>query len=264
MMVIVAGVMIGLCLAIMEQGARKAGKHKKGRCMDRQPKVKVGDRVRIIKDTSYGQTGNTGEVRGIEENGYGFDFRTHGTCLCSWMSKDCDDEWEILQPTKEQTMTQQTFKVGDRVKLMRDISNHHYYSIANVGMIGRVADKENPNGLIKIAWDNLGGRQYFVYARDLDLSPKTLNDLTEGDVVVDKDDTDDTMTVAHVLKPGLYVMADDEEEPQLYTATKLKNLDYVPQPDPEDDKTWLTVAEVAKKLGLKPDKLHIVADKKAA
>lgn len=83
--------------------------------------------------------------------------------------------------------------------------------------------------------------------------------------MVDKDDTDDTMTVVHVLKPGLYVIEDDDAVPLLlYTATQLENLDYVPQQDPEDDKTWLTVTEVAKKLGLNPDKLHIVADKKAA
>lgn len=35
-------------------------------------------------------------------------------------------------------MTQQTHKVGDRVKLMRDISSQHYYSYTNVGMTGRV------------------------------------------------------------------------------------------------------------------------------
>ncbi len=81
--------------------------------------------------------------------------------------------------------------------------------------------------------------------------------------MVDKDDTDDTMTVMHVLKNGLYVIVDDDGGPQLYTATQLKNFNYVPQPDPEEDKTWLTVAEVARKLGLNPDTLHIVADKKA-
>ena len=99
----------------------------------------------------------------------------------------------------------------------------------------------------------------------MELLPKTLDDLVEGDVVVDKDDTDDTLTVAHVLKPGLYVIEDDGALPLvIYTATQLKNLDYVPQQDPEDDKTRLTVSEIAKKLGLNPDKLHIVADKEAA
>jgi len=44
----------------------------------------------------------------------------------------------------------------------------------------------------------------------------------------------------------------------------LENLEYIPQQDPKNDKTRLTVAEVAKKLGLNPDTLHIVADKKAA
>ncbi len=155
-------------------------------------------------------------------------------------------------------MTQQTFKVGDRVRV-KDTSS---LEAGSIGRIVEVTDGEifNRNHCVIFG----GDRKFLYRASDLKLLPKTLDNLVEGDVVVDKDDTDDTMTVAHVLKPGLYVIADDEEEPQLYTATKLKYLDYVPQQDPEDDKTCLTVADVAKKLGLNPDKLHIVADKKAA
>ncbi len=98
----------------------------------------------------------------------------------------------------------------------------------------------------------------------LELLSKTLNDLVKGDVVVDKDDTDDTMTVEHVLKPGLYVLLDSDEDTLLYNAKELERRGFILRQDPEDDKTCLTVAEVAKKLGLNPDKLHIVVDKKAA
>ena len=265
MMLIVAGVMIGLCLAIMEGSVKKAQKHMKGQSIDKQPPVKVGDRVRITQSYSfYSQPGTCGVVVHTHSTTNSFEMKTDTSYGTLSIAEVCGDKWELLQPTKEQTMTQQTHKVGDRVKLMRDISSQHYYSYTNVGMTGRVTGKEHPNGLIEVAWDNLGGRQHLVHAKDLDLSPKTLNDLVEGDVVVDKDVSEDTMTVAHVLKPGLYVMLDDDEEPWLYTAKELENLEYIPQQDPKNDKTRLTVAEVAKKLGLNPDTLHIVADKKAA
>lgn len=263
MMVIVAGVMIGLCLTIMEQGARKAGKHKKGWCMDSQPKVKVGDRVRIIRDAGYGQTGKVGEVMDIRDMSYGFGFRADGTYLRYWMSKICFDEWELLQPAKEQTMTQQTFKPGDRVRIIRQPSHFIDNCVGKTGTIGDMWWEGGKNRCYTVMYDNeLTSNSY--PADHLELLSKTLNDLVKGDVVVDKDDTDDTMTVEHVLKPGLYVLLDSDEDTLLYNAKELERRGFIPRQDPEDDKTRLTVAEVAKKLGLNPDKLHIVADKQAA
>ena len=161
-------------------------------------------------------------------------------------------------------MTQQTFKVGDRVRIMRQPAHFIGNYVGKTGTVGDRLTGGDKAALYRVMCDHEFGSNTYP-AEYLKLLPKTLNDLVEGDVVVDKDDTDDTLTVAHVLKPGLYVMADDDAEPLLlYTAIQLKNLDYVPQQDPEDDKTRLTVSEVAKKLGLNPDKLHIVADKKAA
>lgn len=163
-------------------------------------------------------------------------------------------------------MTQQTFKVGDRMKLARVNPSPDGYFSTTVGMTGKLVDKcFNGRFDVNVAWDQLDGRICGVYSEHLQLLPDTLYTLVEGDVVVDKDDTGDTMTVAHVLKPGLYVLEDGGTVPLvIHTAAQLENLDYVPQQDPEDDKTWLTVAEVAKKLGLNPEKLHIVADKEAA
>ncbi len=158
-------------------------------------------------------------------------------------------------------MTQQTFKVGDRVRIKTSTT----LRIRGCGKTGVITiDYYEINWPYKVQFDD--GTYDCFRAEHLEHQIKTLDNLIEGDVVVDKDDTEDTMTVAHVLKPGLYAMTgDDYEEPLLlYTATQLKNFNYVLQPDPEDDKTCLTVAEVAKQLGLNPDKLHIVADKKAA
>ncbi len=168
---------------------------------------------------------------------------------------------EVLQPAKEQTMTRQTFKAGDRVRVKTSISS----LITDRGKTGVVTnDHSSIDWPYKVQFDD-GGHNYFK-SEHLELLSKTLDDLTIGDVVVDKADADDSMTVAHVLKPGLYVLldGDGDEEPRLYTATQLKNLDYVLRQDPEDDKTCLTVAEVAKRLRLDPDTLRIVADKDAA
>ncbi len=256
---LVLGMMIGLWLAIMEQGARKAHITTKGQCMDKQPKVKVGDRVRIIKGTSYGQTGKNGEVRGKDLSGYGFEFRPDGTDLRYWMSKLCLDKWEILQRTKEQAMTQQTFKIGDRVRVKTNISS----DLHGRGKTGVITTNHHTIDWAYIVQFDNGGQDYFK-SEHLEHLMKNLDTLTEGDVVVDKDNITDTMTVLHVLKPGLYVMSNDDEDTLLYSAKEFERQNYIPQQDPEDDKTSMTVAEVAKKLGLNPDKLHIVADKKAA
>lgn len=251
-------VMIGLCLAIMEQGARKAHITTKGWCMDKQPKVGKGDRVRITKDSVYGQTGKYGTVTRVGSWGLGFDFKPDGREATYWMS-GISDEWEILKPTKEQTMAQQTFKPGDKVRVKTNISS----CIMDLGMTGVI--KDDHYSIEWPYWVQLDdGKCNCFKSEHLEPARKTLDDLVEGDVVVDKDDTDGTLTIAHVLKPGLYVIEDDDALPLvIHTATQLENLDYVPQQDPEDDETSLTVAEVAKKLGLNPDKLHIVADKEA-
>jgi hypothetical protein len=157
-------------------------------------------------------------------------------------------------------MTWQTFKVGDRVRVKTSIGK---------GMVG--AGKEgviirdrlySSRWMYEVSLDN--GGDYFFNFEHLEPLPKTLDTLTEGDVVVDKDDTDDTMTVEHVLKPGLYVLLDSDNDTGLYNTKELARRGFVPQQDPESEKTSMTVAEVAKKLGLNPDKLHIVADKEAA
>jgi hypothetical protein len=260
MMVIVAGVMIGLCLTIMEQGARKAHTHTKEQSLAKQPRVKVGDRVRITQSYSfYNPPGTCGAVVYTHPATNSFEMKTDTSYGTLTIAEVCGDKWELLQPAKEQTMTQK-FKKGDRVRIIPSAASYSSCRIGQTGIIMQEKMGQSYDNRVQFC----DGEWTSYKSEDLELLPKTLDNLVEGDVVVDKDDTDDTMTVAHVLKPGLYVIADDEEEPQLYTATKLKYLDYVPQQDPEDDKTCLTVADVAKKLGLNPDKLHIVADKKAA
>jgi len=260
---IVAGMMIGLCLVIMEQGARKAHITTKGRCMDQKPSdvAKIGDRVRILKGYLYSDN--------VEKT---------GTVTHFWSDGDADvilnngietiaSKVEVIQPVKEQTMTRQTFKVGDKVKLARVNPSPDGYIFTTVGMTGKVVDPDgyfNGGSGVKVAWDQLDGNSHRVYRDHLELLHKTLDNLVEGDVVVDKDDADNTMTVDYVLKPGLYVLLDSDEDTLLYNAKELACRGFIPQQDPEGDKTRLTVAEVAKKLGLNPDKLHIVADKEAA
>jgi len=262
---IVAGMMIGLCLVIMEQGARKAHITTKGRSIDKQPRVKVGDRVRITQSYSfYSQPGTCGVVVHTHSTTNSFEMKTDTSYGTLSIAEVCGDEWEILQPTKEQTMTQRQFKPGDRVRIMGQPSHFIGNYVGKTGAIGDRWMGADKAALYTVMYDHEFGSNTYP-AEYLKLLPKTLNDLIEGDVVLDKDDTDDTMTVVHVLKPGLYVIEDDDAEPLLlYTATQLKNLDYVPQQDPEEYKTCLTVSEVAKKLGLNPDTLHIVANKKAA
>jgi len=261
MMVIVAGVMIGLCLAIMEHAARKAHTHTKGQSLDKQPQVKVGDRVRITQSYSfYNPPGTCGAVVYTHPATNSFEMKTDTSYGTLTIAEVCGDKWELLQPAKEQTMTQK-FKKGDRVRIIPSAASYSSCRIRQTGIIMQEKMGQSYDNRVQFC----DGEWTSYKSEDLELLPKTLDNLIEGDVVVDKDDTDDTMTVAHVLKPGLYVMIDDEdnEQPILYTAGLLKSQDYVPQQDPKNDKTRLTVAEVARKLGLNPDTLHIVADKKA-
>ncbi len=259
MMVIVAGVMIGLCLAIMEQGARKAHTHTKEQSLAKQPRVKVGDRVRITESRSfYLQPGTCGVVVRTHSASDSFEIKTDTSYGTLAIAELCGDTWEILQPAKEQNMSQQTFKVGYRVRVKTSISS----CIKGCGKTGVITDDRYAlDWPYRVQFDD-GGDDCFK-SEHLELFSKTLDNLIEGDVVADKHDTDDTMAVTHVLKPGLYVMSDYDEEPWLYTAKEVENLEYIPQQDPKNDKTRLTVSEVAKKLGLDPDTLHIVADKKA-
>jgi len=259
MMLTMIAVMIGIGLIVMGVGESTAGKHnsKKGWCMDKQPIVKVGDSVRIIKETWYGLTGKKGEVDTVKEGG--FYFKEDGQQRQKWISKLQGDQWELLQPTKEQTMTQHAFKPGDRVRIKSSAVGYSSHRIGQIGIIVEEKMGQSYDNCVQFcdgAWSS-------YKSEHLELFSKALDNLTEGDVVVDKDDTDDTIAVTHVLKPGLYVMSDYDEEPWLYTAKELENLEYIPQQDPKNDKTRLTVAEVARKLGLNPDTLHIVADKKA-
>ncbi len=111
-------------------------------------------------------------------------------------------------------MTRQTFKVGDRVRVKTSIGN---------GMVGGgkegVIIKDNPYGMrwmYEVSLNN--GGDCFFNPEHLEHLTKTLDNLVEGDVVVDKDDTDDIMTVLHVLKPGLYVLVDSDEATMIYNA----------------------------------------------
>jgi hypothetical protein len=87
---------MGLMEALWKLEWKIRGQPQKGRCMDKQPKVEAGDKVRIIKDSARRNTGKKGIVKAP---GYGscFDFRPDGDVADYWMSKNCGDEWEILQ-----------------------------------------------------------------------------------------------------------------------------------------------------------------------
>jgi hypothetical protein len=260
MIVLELAVMIGFCIAIMEQGARKAHLTTKERSIAKQPRVKVGDRVRIIESNSrHLLLDPSGVVVSTNSLGNSFDMKTIDNYKAINVAELYGDRWEIVQPTKEKTMKQQTFKVGDRVRIKTNISSDIY----GRGKIGVITDDHNSiDWPYRVRFDD--GKNDCFMADHLEHLMKTLDNLVEGDVVVDKDDTDDIMTVLHVLKPGLYVLVDSDEATMIYNAKELDRRGFILQQDPEDDKTSMTVAEVAKKLGLDPEKLHIVADKKAA
>ncbi len=154
MMVIVAGVMIGLCLAIMEHAVRKVGKHRKGRCMDRQPKVGKGDRVRIINDSVYGQIGKYGTVTEVGSSGLDFDFKPDCSEATYWITADCGDEWELLERAKEQTITQHAFKVGDRVRILRQPSHFIDNCVGKTGTIGDMWWEGGKNRCYTVMYDN--------------------------------------------------------------------------------------------------------------
>lgn len=258
MTVIFVVVMIGLCLAIMEHAARKAGKHKKGWRMDQKPSdvAKIGDRVRILKGyLCSDHVGKTGTVTRFWSDGDASVILNNG-------KKTIASKVEVIQPAKEQAMTQQRFKVGQRVRIIKSTPSTYD------GEIARIVRVDNDHIHVDIDLDgSMGGWMIYTDGTQGDkvqLLPKTLDNLVEGDVLVDKDDTSDTMTVEHVLKPGLYVLSNADDDSLLYNAKELECRGFIPQQEPEDDKTSMTVAEVAKKLGLNPDKLHIVADKDAA
>lgn len=162
-------------------------------------------------------------------------------------------------------MTQRQFKKGDRVRLARCNPSPDGYVITRIGMTGQIVEEMyriEDRSKIKVSWDQLEGRHLSVYAEHLEPLSKTLDTLTEGDVVVENDDTGKyRLTVLHVLKPGLYVTVDGNGITSVNSSAELEESDYSPLQATQDDTTCLTVGEVARKLGLDPDKLKIVAEK---
>ncbi len=153
-------------------------------------------------------------------------------------------------------MTQQ-YKKGDRVKVVRG----EYY-ITKVGTTGTVEDDYDSNRV----WvrSDVNGNRYDLPKDHLAILVKTLDTLAEGDVVKSESAFSPDQTVIHVLKPGLYILEGSDEDTVLYSAKELASNGYAPVQEPQDDTVRLTVAEAAKKLGIDPDKLHIISEKDAA